>query len=187
MLGFVLTESRRQVSVETLVALVQEVPAAMGTVGVFVNPTLDELQHILDTVPLTYIQLHGQESPSFCAEVAGRFHVRVIKALPVRNMDVLIRQLKHYAGTVHGFLFDTYHPDKPGGTGRRFSWEHIPDIQRHVGDIPYWIAGGLTPDNVSELVRTYRPYGVDVSSGVETDGQKDIQKIARFVEKVKTT
>jgi len=140
----------------------------------------------LDAVPLTHLQLHGQESPAFCAKVARQFSIRVIKALPVRNGAEVAEQLKQYKGTVDGFLFDAAHPDKPGGTGLQFSWEAIPEIQRHVGNVPYWIAGGLTPENVSSLIHTYRPYGVDVSSGVETDGVKDIKKIAQFVEKVKT-
>jgi len=185
LIGLVFAESRRRVTAEQAAAIAREAPAGMGTVGVFVNPSLAELERVLDVVPLTHVQLHGQESPAFCAKVARRFSVQVIKALPVRDAVSIVRQMKQYQGAVDGYLFDAAHPEKPGGTGWRFSWELIPDIQRHVGDKPYWIAGGLTPDNVAELVRTYHPYGVDVSSGVETAGKKDVTKIGQFVEKVK--
>jgi len=185
MFGFVFAESRRRISVEQAADMVRAVPDHIGTVGVFVNPTMAELEQVLDAVPLHFLQLHGEEPPAFCADVARRFSVRVIKGLPVTNLADLDSQLTRYAGVVDGFLLDAYDPKRRGGTGMRFSWELIPAIQRRLGNTPYWIAGGLTPENVDELVRTYRPYGVDVSSGVETDGKKDVRKIVQFVEKVK--
>lgn len=185
LIGFVFAASRRQVTLKQARMLVREVPSSMGKVGVFVNPTRDELDAILAEVPLTHLQLHGQEAPAFCAELSCRYRVKVIKALPVKSLSELEADISRYKGTVDGFLFDTFHPSQSGGTGRRFSWDLIPQMQFLIGETPYWIAGGLNPENVGDLLRMYRPYGVDVSSGVETNGSKDIHKIAQFVEKVR--
>ncbi len=186
LIGFVFAKSRRQVTPQQARELVKEAPASIGKVGVFVNPTHDELDSILRKVPLTHLQLHGQETPAFCAELSSRHSVKLIKALPVKSLAELEREIFRYKGIVDAFLFDTYHPTQRGGTGTRFSWNLIPHIQVLIGETPYWVAGGLNPENVDELLRMYSPYGVDVSSGVETNGRKDVQKIVQFVEKVRS-
>ncbi|WNS44503.1 phosphoribosylanthranilate isomerase [Paenibacillus sp. MMS20-IR301] len=195
--GFVFAQSRRRVTAETAAGMTAElrtwengqVPRAAG---VFVNPELAGLAELLGTVPLDVIQLHGDESPQFCREVKQAFpQVEVWKALSVtgRAPDAaeIHALLEGYAGAADVLLLDTYDPQGSGGSGRTFDWEQIPLYQQAAADyaLPLFIAGGLHPDNVQELLEGYAPYGVDVSSGVESDGSKDIVKMTAFVERVK--
>ncbi|MHA6530925.1 phosphoribosylanthranilate isomerase [Paenibacillus sp. BAC0078] len=196
--GFVFAKSRRKVSPERAAELIAELAGwEIGkpplAAGVFVNPALTELEELLSTVRLDVIQLHGQESAEYCRAVREAFpQVQVWKALSVAgsageaaagNPD----DLKPYAGAVDAVLLDTYDPSGSGGSGRTFDWEKIPAYQQAAAayGLPLFIAGGLHPDNVRELLEGYAPYGVDVSSGVESDGIKDIVKITAFVERVK--
>lgn len=189
MIGFVFAPSMRQVSAEQAAKLhAAACAAAMSggkpprTVGVFVNPTLEQLADVLEQVPLDVVQLHGQETAAFCREVGDTFGVDVWRALPVAEEAGAERRLAEYAGAVSAVLLDT----AGGGTGRTFRWDLIPayreEARRHGQRL--FVAGGLTPDNVAELIDGYGPDGVDISSGVETDGVKDINKIAAFAERV---
>jgi len=192
-IGFVFAKSRRQVTPERAAELVEtarRIPMAGGkpplTVGVFVNPTLEQLEETLSSVPLDVVQLHGEETPEFAGQVRERFAVDVWRALSVNEEDVTgtgAARLEAYAGAVSTVLLDT----AGGGTGKTFRWDVIPNY-RHAAEnsgLRLFVAGGLSPDNADELVSAYRPEGVDISSGVETDGTKDIGKIAAFVERVK--
>ncbi|MFB5675571.1 phosphoribosylanthranilate isomerase [Paenibacillus terreus] len=195
-IGFVFAESKRRIDPEQAAELMQVLGEWKSdrrprSVGVFVNPDIDQLQGIMDVAPLDVIQLHGQENPAFCASVKERFGTPVIKALPVQggadDAAAGAERLDPYGGFVDAFLLDTYDPRYGGGSGRTFAWEAIPAYHERAGmhGIPLFIAGGLTPDNAGELVSTFGPEGLDVSSGVETDGVKDIAKITAFVERVK--
>lgn len=201
-IGFVFAPSKRQVTAAQaaeLHAAAQAAPMRDGkpprTVGVFVNPTIEELADTLAQVRLDVVQLHGQESPSFCREVTTRFGVEIWRVISIReagekpgsgennrsmmNIEALLAE---YAGAVSTILLDT----AGGGTGRTFCWEQIPGYQaaaRRCG-LRLFVAGGLAPDNVAGLIKEYEPDGVDVSSGVETDGVKDLSKIATFAERV---
>lgn len=188
-IGFVFAKSRRQVSPEQAAKLhvyAREVAMADGkpprAVGVFVNPTMEQLAETLATVPLDVVQLHGEETPAFAREVGERFGVEVWRALPVSE-GAGPERLAAFAGAVQAILIDT----AGGGTGVAFGWDVIPAYQAEAAKhgLKLFIAGGLTSDNAGELVQGYRPYGVDISSGVETDGVKDIVKIATFAERVK--
>jgi phosphoribosylanthranilate isomerase len=151
------------------------------SVGVFVNPSIEQLAEVLSVVPLDVIQLHGEETPEFCREVQNRFAVEVWKAMPVGDDDSADR-LSAYKNAVTTILLDT----AGGGTGRSFRWDLIPTYQgtAQSNGLRLFIAGGLSPDNADQLIKEYRPAGVDISSGVETDGVKDIRKIAAFAERV---
>ena len=195
-IGFVFAASKRQVTPEQAAALREaalSAPMRGGrpphTVGVFVDPSLEALAEALEQVPLDVVQLHGRESAAFCREVGDRFGVQVWRALsvqeelPDRAPDASgAARIAAYEGAVSAVLIDT----AGGGTGRAFRWELIPAYReaarRHR--LQLFVAGGLTPDNAAALVSDYRPDGVDVSSGVETDGVKDILKIASFAERV---
>ncbi|MBO9598797.1 MAG: phosphoribosylanthranilate isomerase [Cohnella sp.] len=189
-IGFMFAEkSRRRVSPEQagkLHAYSRSIPMAdeqpPRTVGVFVNPTMELLAETLQAVPLDVVQLHGEETPDFCREVGGKFGVEVWRALPVTEAAGPER-LAEYAGAVSTILLDT----AGGGTGVAFGWDVIPAYHAEASKhgLKLYIAGGLNPDNASELITSYRPYGVDVSSGVETGGVKDIAKISAFAERVK--
>lgn len=196
-IGFVFAPSRRRVTLERASELIAELPQWKTSekpkaAGVFVNPELDELSELLSVVSLDVIQLHGQESPAFCQKVQQAFpHVQVWKALSVADKECDDADnkytLEQYAGFVDAVLLDTYDPQQSGGSGRTFAWERLPDYQEIAlrNGLPLFVAGGLHPNNVGELLDTYAPYGVDVSSGVESEGVKDIIKMTAFVERVK--
>lgn len=194
-IGFVFAPSKRQVTPDRAAALLRAARATPmnggkppRAVGVFVNPTLESLAETLSQVPLDVVQLHGGESAAFCREVGARFGVEVWRVLSVQESEEVTAasgaeaRVAEYAGSAAAILIDT----AGGGTGRTFRWELIPaylEAARHHG-LRLIVAGGLTPDNVGELVSAYRPDGVDISSGVETEGVKDIDKIAAFAERV---
>jgi phosphoribosylanthranilate isomerase len=144
-------------------------------VGVFVNPTLDEVVRLAEGVGLTHVQLHGDEGPSFCAAVAQRTGARVIKALRVGS-GADIRDAERFH--THFHLLDTAAGAARGGTGRTWDWRLA--AQRH-SPIPVLLSGGLTPENVADGIAAVDPWGVDVSSGVETvPGIKDPAKMEAF-------
>ncbi|CAM4511758.1 phosphoribosylanthranilate isomerase [Paenibacillus typhae] len=197
-IGFVFAPSRRRVTAEQAALLAAELSGwetgkAPGAAGVFVNPELEELQELLAVVPLEVIQLHGQESPDYCREVKLAFpQAKVWKALSVAGSGQAEGAegqsiVDSYAGTVDALLLDTYDPQGSGGSGRTFDWGRIPLFRQAAArhGLPLFVAGGLHPDNVGELLRDYSPDGVDVSSGVESSGVKDIAKMTSFVERVK--
>jgi phosphoribosylanthranilate isomerase len=146
-------------------------------VGVFVNPELDEITKAVEDEGLTMVQLNGEEGPSFCAEVARRTGVKVIKAVHVASAaDV------HAAEALRTdfHLFDKRGKDLWGGTGESFDWSLL---REHRSTVPAIVAGGLRPDNVAEAVAATHPYAVDVASGVESSpGCKDHAAMNAFFE-----
>jgi phosphoribosylanthranilate isomerase len=136
--------------------------------GVFVNPTLEEVAAAVENAQLSMVQLHGEEGPSFCAEVARRTGAKVIKALRVRSAAD-VQAAETYRVDYH--LLDAHSSGMPGGTGESFDWELLADRR---SKIPLILAGGLTPENVAEAIKVARPFAIDVASGVESaPGVKD--------------
>jgi phosphoribosylanthranilate isomerase len=184
-LGFVFAESRRRVTAEQAGGMLRQVPNHPAAVGVFVNPTLAELEEVLCQVPLEVIQLHGQESASFCREAAERFQRKIWKAISIDGENRLSAELERYRPAVDAFLFDTHDTKQAGGTGKRFAWTQIPQLKRQAGGRTCVIAGGINEANVRELLDRYSPAVIDVSSGVETNGEKDHEKIKSFLQRVR--
>jgi phosphoribosylanthranilate isomerase len=198
--GFVFAKSKRQVTPEQAGELIRflQAQALTGaavplTVGVFVNPSEHELTQTLQLAPLDVVQLHGQETPAFCSWVKEHFGVQVFKAVPLQKSENAVPigtqvadQLNRYRGSIDAILLDTYDPIYGGGSGTTFAWNCIPPYQEWArgAGVKLIVAGGLEPGNVAQLLADYQPDGVDVSSGVETDGVKDISKITAFVERV---
>lgn len=192
--GFVFAKSKRQVTPEEagqMIAFLRECDSGLAcglfrTVGVFVDPDPEMLAKTLRQAPLDVVQLHGRETAEFCRWVRKTFGVEVWKSVSVAasgDRDQTSVDLDAYRDAVAAILLDT----AGGGTGQTFDWRSIPayaDWCRKHG-IRLFVAGGLHPGNVGELFAGYRPDGVDVSSGVETEGVKDPEKIIRFVERVK--
>jgi phosphoribosylanthranilate isomerase len=146
-------------------------------VGVFVNPTLDEVTRAVEDEGLTMVQLNGAEGASFCAEVKRRTGLRVAKAIHVASAAD-VHAAEAYRTDFH--LFDRRAKGAWGGTGRTFDWELLRD---HRSEVPAILAGGLRPDNVAAAIATARPYAVDVASGVEAEpGRKDHKAMAAFFE-----
>jgi phosphoribosylanthranilate isomerase len=146
-------------------------------VGVFVNPTLEEVSSAVENAGLTMVQLNGSEGESFCSEVARRSGVKVIKAIHVASAAD-VHAAESYRTDFH--LFDRRGKGLWGGTGESFDWELL---RGHRSDIPDILAGGLRPENVAEAIAITQPYAVDVASGVEAEpGRKDHAAMRAFFE-----
>nr|EEO2701032.1 phosphoribosylanthranilate isomerase [Listeria monocytogenes] len=176
MIGFVFVKSKRQVTVDEAHELAKNIPAGVKKVGVFVNPTEEELTAAIKGVPLDIVQLHGQEP----AEQANRTDAEVIKAFPVKD-GKLPDNINDYPNAY--ILLDAPAEEYEGGSGKTFDWDKIDrDLLTKNKLI---IAGGLNAQNVQEAIKRFEPYAVDISSGVETNGEKDPQKIKCFIKTAK--
>lgn len=149
---------------------------ALPCVGVFVDPTLDEIEQFLSRARIDLIQLHGRETPEFCDVVRKTFERPVIKAIRVRGRETF-PDIRAYEDTeLAGILLDTYRDGVPGGTGETFPWDAVPSTRHRV-----FLAGGLTAENVRAACERVRPFAVDVSSGVESaPGYKSARLIREF-------
>jgi phosphoribosylanthranilate isomerase len=177
-LGFVFFEkSPRYITHAEAGAIIKKLPPFITTVGVFVNERPEHIESIISLIGIDVVQLHGDEPPEMC-----NISRHIIKTIRIRSLESL-EPLKEYKDKVSAFLLDTFVPDTLGGTGQKFNWD-IAIYAKQFGKII--LAGGLTPDNVVEAVRRVRPYGVDVSSGVESEKrEKDRKKMKLFIERAK--
>ena len=176
--GFIFyKKSPRAVTMKTVREIIAKLPPLVDTVGVFVNESAERVNKIADYCGLDLVQLHGEESPTFCRKI----HRRVIKAFQVKDLQS-IKQLEKFP--VSGFLLDTFSDDLHGGTGKTFDWNLALPLKK-MG--PVILAGGLTPRNILQAVRQVRPYGVDVCSGVEkSQGIKDLEKVRAFLKNIRS-
>lgn len=186
-MGLVFAPSKRQVTVEQAKILIEELhkqcinhydTKVVKTVGVFVNETLDNLVRIADTANLDAVQLHGDEDEAFIQSLKERTNVEVWKAIQIRTAADTEKWIDSSADML---LFDAYHKDERGGTGEVFDWSSLDAFER-----PFMLAGGIDSTNVARAIRTVRPYGIDISSGIETNGVKDDEKITAFTKIVKS-
>ncbi|MFZ0790100.1 MAG: phosphoribosylanthranilate isomerase [Chromatiaceae bacterium] len=169
--------SPRAVTAEQAQALCAVLPPFVTAVGLFVDAPAERIRAILERVPLELLQFHGEESADFCASFARRW----IKAVRMRPGLEPGEEATAYPGAA-GLLLDAFDPVRAGGTGQSFDWGRIPPELTHR----IVLAGGLTPDNVAEAIRRVRPFGVDVSGGVESaPGVKDREKISAFLRGVR--
>jgi phosphoribosylanthranilate isomerase len=172
-IGFILwPQSKRAADPAVAAGIARALRRRVELVGVFVNPTLDEVVHAAEGIGLSHVQLHGDEGPAFCTAVAERTGARVIKAIGIAS-GADIRALERFHTDLH--LLDSGR----GGTGRPWDWELVAQRRSRV---PVVLAGGLTPDNVAEAIAAVRPWAVDVASGVEAaPGVKDPAKVEAFI------
>jgi len=193
-MGLVFAPSKRQVTVDQAKTLVEELHKQytkrynngaeqsnndeIKTVGVFVNETLDNLVSIATEANLDVVQLHGDEDEAFIQSIKERSNVEVWKAVQIRNAADAEAWIDSSADML---LFDAYHKDERGGTGEVFDWSCLDEFER-----PFMLAGGIDSTNVARAIRTVRPYGIDISSGIETKGVKDDEKIKAFTNIVRT-
>lgn len=199
-MGLVFAPSKRQVTVEQAKALVEELHKQYAnrynrdaeqysnqtlihqefikTVGIFVNETLDNLVTIATEVNLDAVQLHGDEDEAFIQSLKERTNVEVWKAVQIRSAADAEAWIDSSADML---LFDAYHKDERGGMGEVFDWSCLDEFER-----PFMLAGGIDSTNVARAIRTVRPYGIDISSGIETEGVKDDEKIKAFTNIVRT-
>ena len=199
-MGLVFAPSKRQVTVDQAKTLVEELHKQYAnrynrdaeqysnqtlihqefikTVGIFVNETLDNLVTIAIEVNLDAVQLHGDEDEAFIQSLKERTNVEVWKAVQIRSAADAEAWIDSSADML---LFDAYHKDERGGTGEVFDWSSLDEFER-----PFMLAGGIDSTNVARAIRTVRPYGIDISSGIETEGVKDDEKIKAFTNIVRT-
>ncbi|WEV49292.1 phosphoribosylanthranilate isomerase [Acinetobacter sp. ESL0695] len=173
--------SPRAVSVSQAEKIVKMIPPYVQIVGLFVNAEIDEIRNILHDVSIDVLQFHGNETPEQCTSIAQAFGKRWYKAIQVKPELDLIGEIQRYqkAGA-SAILLDAWHPELKGGTGLQFDWSQFPDL-----DIPLILAGGLTPENITEAIQMTHPFAVDVSGGVEASkGIKDHQLIEKFMQGV---
>ncbi|WP_134698976.1 phosphoribosylanthranilate isomerase [Ammoniphilus sp. YIM 78166] len=184
--GFILAPSKRNVNPADLPGLFQAVPAGMKKVGVFVNPSLSELADVMKIAAFDLIQLHGQESPDFCRQLKQEFSVDIIKAVHIGDGQGQVPP-DEYGKWIDYLLLDTLDPQAAGGTGKTFRWDVIPMFEQwcKVHGVKLLVAGGITPENALQLISEWPLAGIDVASGIETDGRKDRLKIEKLVERVK--
>ncbi|MDU2209150.1 MAG: bifunctional indole-3-glycerol-phosphate synthase TrpC/phosphoribosylanthranilate isomerase TrpF [Veillonella sp.] len=192
-MGLVFAPSKRQVTVDQAKTLVEELHKGCAkkygsdtepdkndtikTVGVFVNETVDNLVTIANEANLDTVQLHGDEDETFIQSLKERTNVEVWKAVQIRSAADVEEWIDSSADML---LFDAYHKDERGGTGEVFDWSSLDEFER-----PFMLAGGIDSTNVARAIRTVRPYGIDTSSGIETNGVKDDEKITAFTKIVK--
>ena len=193
-MGLVFAPSKRQVTVDQAKILVEELHRGYAkkygsdtehdkndtikTVGVFVNETVDNLITIANEANLDAVQLHGDEDETFIQSLKERTNVEVWKAIQIRTAADTEKWIDSSADML---LFDAYHKDERGGTGEVFDWSSLDAFER-----PFMLAGGIDSTNVARAIRTVRPYGIDISSGIETNGVKDNEKITAFTKIVKS-
>lgn len=169
-------KSPRYVSLQQAVELAQAISPFIAVVGLFVNAEAAWVRAVLQQIPLSLLQFHGEESPEFCAQF-GRPYIKAIRVQA--GIDLLQCAARFH--TAQGLLLDAHVDGMQGGTGQTFDWTLIPPLP-----LPVILSGGLQPDNVAAAIKQVRPYAVDVSSGVEiTKGIKDAEKIAAFINEVK--
>ncbi|MCH5472902.1 phosphoribosylanthranilate isomerase [Bacillus cereus] len=176
-LGFVFAESKRKIIPKRAEEIIQELPANVLKIGVFVNESVEVIQKIADECGLTHVQLHGDED---------NYQIRRLNIPSIKSLGVTSESdMKNAQGYETDYiLFDSPKEKFHGGNGKTFSWELLGHMPKELRKKTI-LAGGLNALNIEEAIRTVRPYMVDVSSGVETEGKKDVEKIKQFIIKAK--
>lgn len=188
-LGFICAPaSPRYVSPDQIATIVAALPVStsgsvsVDRIGVFVNAGLEDICHAVAIGQLTGVQLHGDESPEFCDQLRQHLPaIELIKALRIRTVEALM-QANAYTTWVDTLLLDAYDPTLPGGTGKTLDWSTLSQFQPAC---PWFLAGGLTPDNILDALSQTQPQGIDLSSGVEySPGNKNLLEVARLFTKL---
>ncbi|WP_456274447.1 phosphoribosylanthranilate isomerase [Bacillus sp. AK031] len=170
-IGFVFAESKRMITTETARKISKELSPSVKKVGVFVDAAKDEIERIVDLAGIDFVQLHGNETPEFCHSLS----VPCYKAISIQRQSDL-NEVGRYTGNY--ILLDSGHGSSKGGNGTSFDWNYL---RNFTADKKIILAGGLNVENIERAVREVNPFMVDVSSGVETDGAKDPEKIKKFI------
>ena len=178
-LGFVFyKKSKRYVTPAKAEDIINELPPSIGKVGVFVDEKREDVIRIAEDAGLDILQFHGSETPEYCSSFKEKY--KVIKAFRLKTKDDL-KDVNSF--DTDYYLFDTYENGSAGGTGKRFDWAMLKDFEILR---PMILSGGLDPENVERAIKEVAPYGLDVSSGVESaPGKKDIKLLKKFVENVR--
>jgi phosphoribosylanthranilate isomerase len=175
--GMIFAPSPRRISFESAQEIARRAPPTIAPVAVFVNPADSDVDAVRELFPSAFLQFSGDETPDF----VGRYGDHAIKAIHIDDRTTLVEErCERFPAAI--VLFDARQDGMAGGTGRTFDWNQIVPI---VAKRRVVIAGGLSPENVAECVRQAHPFGVDVRTGIETDGRKDPAKMREFVRAVR--
>lgn len=177
-IGFVFCESRRQVTPEQAGLLKAGLDSRIKAVGVFVNEPVISIVKLCNTGVIDVVQLHGDESEEYIRELKNQIDCPVIKAVRVKSAEQIWQAEKLSCDLL---LLDTYQKEQYGGSGKTFDYSMIPFLQKR-----FFLAGGLENSNIVQAIEKCNPYGVDISSGVETDGLKDENKIRQIIQTVRS-
>lgn len=182
-LGFIcVSASPRYVTPQQIRVVIEQLLVPIDCIGVFADATCEEICQVVAQSGLSAVQLHGNESPEYCQQLRLLLpDIEILKALRVKTAECLT-QTTIYTSCVDTLLLDAYHPQLLGGTGTTLNWETLRDF---CPSIPWFLAGGLTPENVIDALSQLQPSGIDLSSGVErAPGDKDLDKVAQLFEQL---
>ena len=179
-IGFVFAASKRQIDEETARILKALLDPSIKAIGVFVNANAESIVRLAKGGIIDGAQLHGDEDEDFIKALKSKIDIPLIKAIRVSSKERLNQELKIISKLpVDQVLLDCYNYEEYGGSGKRFNWDYLDEI-----DIPYFLAGGICLENLGDALAK-APYAIDLSSGVESKGLKDIKKIKAVIEKVR--
>lgn len=167
--GFIFAKSKRQIDLNTALILKDYLDPRIKAVGVFVDSSIEDITHIVSTGAIDIVQLHGNENEQYISKLRERVNVEIIKAIKVTDCEIYNFQSATY------LLLDS-----GGGSGKTFDWKKTPKMKK-----PFFLAGGISIDNMQDAIDYFNPYALDISSSLETNGFKDIQKIIEFSNKLK--
>lgn len=175
-IGFVFAPSKRQITAEKALYLRRLLNDKIQAVGVFVDQSPEFIAAIADLNIIQKIQLHGSENEEEIEQIRSLTSAPLIKAIAVKNAASVKQTF-----TTDYYLYDTYSETHAGGTGRNFQWQLLRNRPEEIKDKAYFLAGGLNATNLSQALQTVHPNGIDVSSGIETNGFKDYDKMAEII------
>tara|TARA_Y100001935_G_scaffold224416_1_gene200662 strand:+ start:69399 stop:70043 length:645 start_codon:yes stop_codon:yes gene_type:complete len=182
-LGFIFYEQSPRYIEPGMAGAITEWLEGPEKIGVFVNQSLDEVNRIAKETGLDYVQLHGNESPEYCALV-DKPVIKVIHISDESTLDSIQEKVNMYADSCSYYLFDTKTDELWGGTGSSFDWGKLKSISNNK---PFFLAGGLKTENIRKAIETVHPYAVDVSSSLEEKpGLKDFNKVEQFMEEMRS-
>lgn len=182
-LGFIFAESKRCVTPSQVKKWLSRVQVSQKLVGVFVNAPIDEIEYVCDQIPLDVIQCHGEETPSYILTLKSRCSLPVWKV--IHHSKNAIQLMRQFDGLVDGYVIDSKVNGQRGGTGITFDWSSIPHYQKEANSqkVPCFIAGGINDSTITKLLQ-YNPMGIDLSSGIEENGQKSENIKKQFEERL---
>lgn len=178
-IGFVFAKSHRQITADQAGILKEKLLPEIKSVGVFVNESMESIVNLCNAGIIDIVQLHGDEKEDYMKELKKLVTCPIIKAVSVQSKEQIVCSEKLSCDYL---LLDTYQIGNHGGSGISFDHSLIPALEK-----PHFLAGGLNLSNITEVIQTNHPYGVDISSGVETDGFKDENKIKTIIEMIRNT
>lgn len=180
--GFVFANTKRFVPDELAAQMKQKLDPKIKAVGVFVNEPVEHVISLCRQSIIDVVQLHGDETDDYVRKLKQETDICVIKAIRVQTKEQVLANISRQADY---HLFDTYKKGEPGGTGECFSLDILQEALRLLEPFPFFIAGGLTPHNATQILEKQKCFGLDISTGVETAGKKDEEKIKAFIRTVR--